>query len=76
MLQTVGDLKEFLSDFEVPDDTALWMEYPEQLAQPEVKEFIEVKNKEGHVIEDHTVIESMSMMYDKTNNRFYILHHF
>lgn len=76
MLQTVGDLKEFLLNCNVPDDAILWMEYPEQLAQPGVKEFIEVKTKDGHVVEDHVVIESMSMAYDIKNNRFYILHHF
>ena len=76
MINTVGDLKKFLSVHNIPDDTKLWMEYPEELATPETKELIEVKTKDGHVIEDHTVIESMSMMYDKKSNRFYILHHF
>ena len=79
MINTVGDLKEFLSVHNIPDDTKIWMEYTDQLATSdgrETKEFIEIKTKDGHVIDDHIVIESMSMMYDKKSNRFYILHHF
>ena len=79
MINTVGDLKKFLSVHNIPDDTKIWMEYPEHLATTngkETKEFIEIKTKDGHVIDDHIVIESMSMMYNKKSNRFYILHHF
>ncbi|MEQ1526014.1 MAG: hypothetical protein ABL911_04625 [Gallionella sp.] len=53
----------------LPDDAEVWVEYPQQLAEPIVTE----KFFEGCYTA--TLIESLSAGVDKKNNRLIIFHH-
>ena len=75
MKTTWKDLKRFAEKVGIPDDAEIWIEYPEQLAQPEVRKHLEIKSG-SHVVEDFDVIESMSHAYFKKENIFVIQHHY
>ena len=69
-------LKDWADQHNIPDDAEIWLEYPEQLAQPEVRDYVELKTESGHVVEDFDAIQCMSYVFNPNKNRFYIQHHF
>lgn len=70
---TMGDLRKYWAN--VPDDAALWIEYPARygLAQPE--RIIHYPTDDG-MGEEQDFIECLTMGYDEKSRRFILFHHF
>ena len=68
---TIGRLRTFLDDHDIPDDAEVWIEYPTRygLAQPECI----LRNYGG---EDQDFIECLTLGHDKDKKRFFFFHHY
>ena len=67
MSTTVKDLKDFCA--KLPDDAQVWIEYPQQLAEPVVMEEL----YEGVYVA--RIIESLSLAIDNKRKRLIVFHH-
>jgi len=68
---TVGALRKWLDNYDISDDTEVWLEYPERYGTTTPVTMIR-----HHGEDDNDFIECLTLGWDKSAKRMFLYHHY